>query len=76
MAQEDCIVGFTSAAKALLATVLQSTEAPPFPEPLLLQEMLMKTDKMISDVIAKVFLMLENFLERVNYFRCKITQKV
>jgi hypothetical protein len=73
MAQEDCMMGFTSAAKALLATVLQSKEVPPPPEPLLLQDMLMKTNKIIVDVIAKAFLILEIFLERVNYFRCKIT---
>jgi membrane protease YdiL (CAAX protease family) len=62
MAQEDWMMGFTLAAKALLVTVLQSTVVPPPPVvPFLLQDMLIKTKKMIMDVIIIVILMPEIF---------------
>jgi len=35
--------------------------------------MLMKTKEIIIDVIAMAFLMLEIFLERINFSKCKIT---
>jgi len=76
MAQDDWKIGLTWAAKALLVTVLQSNEVPPPPEPLLLQDMLMKTNKIIVDVIAMSFLMFEMFLESADNFPGKITQKV
>ena len=58
------MMGFTLALKALLATVLQSTEPPP-PPPLLLQEMPVKTNKIITDVIVKAFLMFNIFREEL-----------
>jgi hypothetical protein len=65
MAQEDCIVGFTSAPNALLATVLQSNEFTPPPEPLLLQDRLMKTNKINIDSNAETLLMVYFFREEL-----------
>ena len=66
------MIGLTLAAKALLETVLQSNEVPPPPPPLL-QEALMQTNEIIIDVTVMAFLMLDNFLGRINSAKCKIT---
>ena len=59
------MMGFTSAAKALLVTVLQSTEGVPPPPPLL-QEMPIKTNAMHIDAMVRAFLMLICFQNELN----------
>ena len=64
MAQEDWMIGLTSAAKALLLTVLQSTDVLP-PPPSLLQEMLMETNKIIADTRDNTLTIEKNFWGRM-----------